>query len=156
MLAPDLAPIPGAVVLRSDLERKTLFATDELEKLPPQAYSDAVTARVYATLGDKARRVLAAGHSAIVDAVFAKPSERELMARSATALGIPFVGLYLHADLATRIDRIGRRGHDASDADAAVAREQEHYDLGTLEWRRIDASGTPDDTLARARAALRA
>jgi aminoglycoside phosphotransferase family enzyme/predicted kinase len=155
-LAPDLAPIPGAVVLRSDLERKALFATDELEKLPPQAYSDAVTARVYATLGDKARRALAAGHSAIVDAVFAKPPERELMARSATALGIPFVGLYLHADLATRIARIGRRGHDASDADAAVAREQENYDLGTLEWRQIDASGTPDDTLARARAALRA
>ena len=154
MLAPDLAPIPGAVVLRSDLERKALLATDELEKLPPQAYSDAVTARVYAALGDKARRALAAGHSAIVDAVFARPSERELMVRSATALGIPFLGLYLHADLATRIARIGRRGRDASDADAAVAREQEHYDLGTLEWRRIDASGTPDDTLARVRAAL--
>jgi uncharacterized protein len=156
MLAPDLAPIPGAVVLRSDLERKALFATDELEKLPPQAYTDAVTARVYATLGDKARRALAAGHSAIVDAVFAKPLERGLMARSAIALGIPFVGLYLHADLASRIARIGRRGHDASDADAAVAREQENFDLGTLEWTRIDASGTPGDTLSRARAALRA
>ena len=32
------------------------------------------TAKVYATLAEKARRVTAAGHSAIVDAVFAQPS----------------------------------------------------------------------------------
>ena len=31
---------------------------------------------------------------------------------------------------------------DASDADAAVARAQEHYELGPLEWAEIDASGT--------------
>ena len=45
------------------------------------------------------------------------------------------------------------RSRDASDADAAVARLQEDYDLGALDWTRIDASGTPNDTLARARAA---
>jgi len=31
-----------------------------------------------------------------------------------------------------------------------VALAQESYDLGPLEWRRIDASGTVDDTLSRA------
>jgi uncharacterized protein len=35
-----------------------------------------------------------------------------------------------------------------------VALTQESYDLGALDWTRVDASGTPDDTLARARAAL--
>ena len=121
-LAPDLAPAPGAVVLRSDVERKALFGKERTEKLPADAYTPDVTARVYATLADKARRVLAAGHSAIVDAVFAKPQERMLMERSASSAGVPFRGLFLEADLATRVARVGTREHDASDADAAVAR----------------------------------
>ena len=69
-------------------------------------------------------------------------------------LGVRFFGLFLHADLATRVARVGRRELDASDADAAVARAQESYDLGAMSWTRIDASGTADETLARARAAL--
>ena len=39
-------------------------------------------------------------------------------------------------------------------AGVSVARAQESYDLGTLSWRRLDASGTPAETLARARPAL--
>ena len=35
-----------------------------------------------------------------------------------------------------------------------VARDQENYDIGPLDWRLIDASGTPEETLAGARAAL--
>jgi hypothetical protein len=31
---------------------------------------------------------------------------------------------------------------------------QQSYDLGALDWTRIDASGTPDETLARARKAV--
>ena len=153
-LAPDLAPLPGAVVLRSDIERKALFAAAEFAKLPDDAYGEAINARVFATLADKARRALAAGHSAIVDAVLSRPHERALMEQSAAALGVPCIGVFLHAELATRIARVRGREHDASDADAEVARRQESYDLGTLEWRRIDASGTPDETIARARAAL--
>ena len=76
------------------------------------------------------------------------------MQRSASALGVPFHGLFLDADLATRVARVGARRGDASDADAAVARAQESYDLGALDWARVDASGTPDQTLARAHAAL--
>jgi predicted kinase len=153
-LAPQLSPAPGAVVLRSDIERKALLGIDEHAKLPPAAYAPAVTARVYATIADQARRAIAAGHSAIVDAVFARPQERAAMARSAEALGVVFHGLFLNADLATRVARVGTRGRDASDADAAVAREQEGYDLGDLDWTRIDASGTPAQTLAHALAAL--
>src|SRR5215831_14357928 len=152
-LAPQLAPAPGAVVLRSDAERKTLFGKDEHDKLPEAAYSPAVTARVYATIADKARRALAAGHSAVIDAVFAQPQERAVAAASAEILDVPFHGLFLAADLATRVARVSGRGRDASDADAAVARLQEAYDLGALDWRRIDASGTPEETFARARAA---
>ena len=153
-LAPQLAPAPGAVVLRSDVERKMLLGKDEHEKLPEDAYSPAVTARIYATIADKARRALAAGHSALVDAVFARPQERAVVAASAEILGVPFRGLFLAADLDTRVARVSRRGRDASDADAAVARRQESYDLGALDWTRIDASGSPEETFARARAAM--
>jgi hypothetical protein len=140
------------VVLRSDVERKTMFGVGETEKLPQQAYTMAVTDRVYATLAAKARRVLAAGHSAIVDAVFARASERAAIAQAAQ--GASFRGLFLTADLATRVERVGAREADASDANAEVARQQEHYDLGALAWAQVDASGTPEDTLARARTAL--
>jgi len=154
-LAPQLAPAPGAVVLRSDVERKTLFGKDEHDKLPEAAYSPAMTARVYTIIADRARRALAAGHSAVIDAVFAKSQERAVAAASAEILGVPFHGLFLAADLATRVARVSRRGRDASDADAAVARLQETYDLGALDWRRIDASGTSEETFASARAATR-
>ena len=76
------------------------------------------------------------------------------MERSARALGVPFHGLFLEADLATRVARVGGRSGDASDADAAVARAQESYDLGALDWARVDASGNPEETLARARTAI--
>jgi hypothetical protein len=52
------------------------------------------------------------------------------------------------------VARIGARAHDASDADAEVAQAQEHYDVGPLDWTPIDASSTPEATLARAKAAL--
>src|SRR5205823_6851568 len=82
-LAGELAPDPGAVVLRSDVERKALFGEDEHVRLPQDAYSPAVTARVYAVIADKARRAVAAGHSAILDAVFATPQERAAAGTSA-------------------------------------------------------------------------
>jgi uncharacterized protein len=153
-LAPDIGAIPGAVVLRSDIERKRLLGRDEHDKLPQDAYAPEITARVYAILADQARRVVAAGHCTIVDAVFAQPPERAVMAQSAAILGVPFRGLFLEADLATRMARVSTRGPDASDADTAVARVQESYEPGAIDWTRVDASGTPEATLARARAAL--
>jgi aminoglycoside phosphotransferase family enzyme/predicted kinase len=153
-LAPDIDPMPGAVIVRSDVERKALFGRSETEKLPADAYTDAVDARVYATLADKAGRIVAAGHSAIVDAVFAQQRERAAIAAAAAATSMPLRGLFLTADLATRLGRVGARRRDASDADAAVARAQESYDLGDLDWTLIDASATPETTLARAKAAL--
>jgi uncharacterized protein len=155
-LAPHIAPMPGAVIVRSDVERKMQFGIGETDKLPAAAYTPDVTARVYGLIADKARRIVAAGHSAIVDAVFATPQERVALAAAARAAKIPLRGLFLTADLLTRIARVGGRTKDASDADAAVVEAQESYELGALTWPKIDASGTLVDTLGRARAALAA
>ena len=154
-LARDLDPPPGAVVLRSDIERKLRFGVDETERLPPDAYRPEASIAIYDALVHKARRALSAGHSVIVDAVFAEPRERAMIAAITPDLAVAFHGLFLVADLRTRLARVGGRQGDASDADAAVVRRQEDYPLGDIEWARIDASGTPEETLILARAALR-
>ena len=153
-LAPFVAPMPGAVILRSDIERKAHFGVGENEKLPAEAYAQEVDDRVYNALAAKARHVFAAGHSVIVDAVFAQPRERAALAESAKSAGATLCGLFLTADLEVRLARVGLRKRDASDADTAVARAQEHYEIGALEWARIDASGGPETTLSRAKAAM--
>lgn len=153
-LAPKLGRPPGALVLRSDTERKAMFGVAETARLPPEAYETEVSERLYASLIDKADRIARAGCSVIVDAVFAKPAERAAIEDAAHRAGATFHGLFLTADLGTRLKRIGGRKLDASDADAAVARGQETYELGAMAWTRLDASGTPGETLAQARAQL--
>jgi uncharacterized protein len=151
MLAPRVPPQPGAVVLRSDVVRKQLFQADETDRLPPSAYRPEVTERIYETLAQRARRVLAQGHSAIVDAVFARESERDALAEQAQACNVPLSAFFLVADLATREARIGDRRGDASDATQEVAALQEHYNIGNVGWTVVDASGSPEQTLERCR-----
>ncbi len=150
MLAPHIEPLPGAVVLRSDTKRKAIFGVAETATLSLDAYRTEVTDYIYATLVEEVRRPAAAGHSAVVDAVFARVEQRRAIADAARATGVRFIGLFLTADLESRVERVKVRMHDASDADEAIARRQEHYDLGVLDWTTIDASGPPEQTLARA------
>ena len=78
---------------------------------------------------------MSAGHSVIVDAVFAKPDERAEIAKIAPAA---FDGLFLTASLGTRLSRVGGRSGDASDADTIVARRQEDFDLGQISWTKVE------------------
>ena len=153
-LAHELAPAPGAVVLRSDIERKALAGHGENERLPAEAYTEESARRVYTVLTEKAGRIIAAGHSAIVDAVFARPEERDALHGVVRTSGGTFCGLFLTAEVAIRLARVGPRRGDASDADETVARAQERYVLGHNDWSPIDASGTPKQTLAIARKLL--
>jgi aminoglycoside phosphotransferase family enzyme/predicted kinase len=152
-LAPDIGPSPGAVVLRSDVERKVLAGCREDERLPAESYTPENSARVYGVLAEKAERIIAAGHAVIADAVYARPEEREALRRIAQAHGVRFLGLFLQADMATRAERVGARRGDASDANEAVVRVQEAYALGANDWEPVDASGPLELTLARARRA---
>jgi aminoglycoside phosphotransferase family enzyme/predicted kinase len=153
-LAPRFGAEPGAVVIRSDVERKALFGVAETDRLPPEAYSSAASADVFARVAGAARRALAAGHSVVCDAVYARPPQRRAIAAVAAAAGVPFTGLWLDLPLAARLARIGGRQGDASDADAAVARQQQAYDCGPMDWARVDASGALSEVAARAAAVL--
>jgi aminoglycoside phosphotransferase family enzyme/predicted kinase len=154
-LAAALDPPPGAVVLRSDVIRKELFGVDPLTALPEAAYTNDVTARVYRTLADRGAAVLAQGFSVVLDAAFLRAAERDPLAPLAGANGATFHGIFLDAPLDVRLQRIASRGSDASDATCDVALLQEDFDIGRLEWPVVDASASPQETLARARAHLK-
>jgi len=148
-LAPDVMPLPGAIVLRTDVLRKQHFGVHETAPLPKEAYQPEMTRKIYDLLVQHASRILSQGHSVVVDAVFAQNSERAAIRDAARRLNIRFVGLFLQTDLATRLNRVGHRAGDASDATPGIAGLQEKYDIGTVDWAIIDASGAPELTLRR-------
>jgi hypothetical protein len=62
-LAPEIGRVPGALWLRSDLERKAMFAVEETVRLPASAYASDVTRDVYKRLIDKVWIALRAGQA---------------------------------------------------------------------------------------------
>ncbi len=155
-LAPAIGVAPGAVHLRSDLERKRMFGAGETERLPDEAYTHGVTAKVYATLAIEAAAVLGSGYATVVDAVHAAPDEREAIQLVARAAGVPFVGIWLDAPQQVLTTRVEARRGDASDATAAVVAHQMEYDLGAVTWHRLDAGGSFEATRSRAAALIAA
>ncbi|MHA1164036.1 MAG: bifunctional aminoglycoside phosphotransferase/ATP-binding protein [Alphaproteobacteria bacterium] len=149
-LAPVIGGAPGALVVRSDVERKRLAGVDETTQLKSSHYSAAATGRVYAALSLKAKTALAAGHSVILDAVFARQDQRERVEQIAREAKVPFTGLWLEAPDRQLIKRVEARTGDASDADADVVRRQLAYETGHISWQKVDASGKPDIVKARA------
>jgi hypothetical protein len=142
LLAPDLGPAPGALVLRSDEMRKSLFGAAPEEKLPPAAYGDAANQRVSAALLDAVSRAASSGHGVIIDATFRAPALRRAVAQRARSAGRQFTGLWLEAPLSVLEARIAARRADASDADLAVLRAAAQLAPGPISWRRLDATET--------------
>lgn len=132
---------PGAVHLRTDVERKALQGVDPMTRLPPESYTRGVSREVYRRLLERAEAVLSAGHAALLDAAFLDPAERQAAEALAQRLDVPFAGLWLEADPAVLLARVAARSDDASDADAAVVRRQLDRDLGPMRWTRVAAEG---------------
>ncbi len=149
-IAPLLPPLPGAVLQRSDVIRKELFGLEPHTSLPGTAYTPEVNARVYETLLERGRQILAQGFSVVVDAAFLKEPERRDLSKAVEATDAEFYPMFLTADLGVRLNRIRSRKNDASDATPEIATGQEDYDIGEISWPTIDASGSPAQTLERA------
>jgi aminoglycoside phosphotransferase family enzyme/predicted kinase len=149
-LAPSVGAVPGAVVLRSDETRKRLCGVPLLQRLGPEGYSSHVSERVYSTVAEHAALVLRAGHSVVVDAVFARAADRRVIEQVAEAASVPFIGLWLDAPESLLVDRTTQRRNDASDADASVIRLQRAQDIGDIRWCRLDTSVSAASVLSSA------
>jgi uncharacterized protein len=149
-LAPLLGAPPGALHLRSDVERKLLAGVAETERLPDACYGPEQSQRVHEAILARAGRGLAAGHSVVIDAVFSKPEERRGVEELARQCCVHFRGLWLEARPEILIERVASRRGDASDATPEVIARQLLYELGPLTWPRLDVSGSRDHVFAQA------
>ena len=135
-LAPEIGRTPGAVVVRTDVERKRQAGIPLEERMPAGSYSPEASARIYAACLGRAERVLRAGHSVVLDAVFARPDERAAVAALAQRVGVAFQGIWLDVPKDVAQQRVTDRKGDASDATATVVERQFAYDLGHIDWDR--------------------
>lgn len=94
-LAAGFRPVPGARVLRDDAVRRQLLDLPPSARLPAAAYGSETTERVYAGLAAAAKQTVRAGYTAIVDASFVHPAERQALAAAAADAAVPFIGLWL-------------------------------------------------------------
>lgn len=138
-LAPEIGRSPGAVVVRSDVERKRRAGIPLEERMPAGSYTPQASAEVYDSFLARAERVLRAGHSVVLDAVFARAEERAAAEALARRAGVPFEGIWLDVPKDVAQARVAGRRADASDATPAVVERQFGYDLGHITWRRRTA-----------------
>lgn len=135
-LAPEIGRSPGAVVVRSDVERKRRAQIALEERMPAGSYTPQASAEVYDALMRRAQCVLEAGHSVVLDAVFARKEERAAAEALARKVDVPFEGIWLDVPKDVAQARVAGRKADASDATPAVVERQFGYDLGTITWQR--------------------
>jgi hypothetical protein len=150
-LAPSVGRAPGAVHLRSDIERKRLCGAQESERLPGSAYTPEMNAKTYEWLRSLASTALDAGQSAVVDAVHLRHAERLAVQQTASRCKAHFTGLWLDAPLQTLTQRVAAREGDASDATVEVLSEQAKLEPGMVGWLRLDASAPLEDLARQAR-----
>jgi aminoglycoside phosphotransferase family enzyme/predicted kinase len=135
-LAPEIGRAPGAVAVRSDVERKRLAGIALEDRMPAGSYGPEASVKVYASMMVRAERILQAGHSVVLDAVFARPEERQAAEALAAKVGVPFEGRWLDVPKEVAQARVAARKADASDATPDVVDRQFGYELGEISWRR--------------------
>ncbi|WP_018078650.1 AAA family ATPase [Thiobacillus denitrificans] len=126
-----LMQAPGAIRLRSDVERKRLAGLDALARsgseIGARLYAADATRQTYRQLADLAGQALGASWPVIVDATFIARWQRDLLRETARTYQAEFHILDFPAAVATLRERIVHRSHtgsDASEADLAVLQHQ--------------------------------
>lgn len=160
-LAERLAPLLGAVHLRSDIERKRLAGVDDHARtgsaLGEGMYSKDFTTRVYGYLGTAADDILSGGYTAVVDATFSRREDRDALRKLAFRMGAPVCLIHCRASrevLRSRIVERDRQGRDASEADVNVLEwQKEHWEpiVAEEQWTviAVDTADVDVTDLAR-------
>lgn len=154
-LAPFIGRLPGAVHLRTDLERKVNPGAAMRDNLLLENYTPAARDAVYYKVFDRADRIIAAGHSVLLDATFLDLTNQEQAQALGNKTGVTMRMLWLEAPLPVLIDRVRARKGDASDADESVVRHQFMGYQAPESWQIVSAAGALQETVAKARLALR-
>jgi predicted kinase len=103
---------------------------------------------------ERAAAALAAGRSAVLDAVFLREDERESAAALARRAGARFDGLWLELPRDLAAARIRERRSDVSDATVDVLDAQLAREAGPVAWPALDAGSGAEAVAEAARAAL--
>jgi aminoglycoside phosphotransferase family enzyme/predicted kinase len=160
-LAEALATRLGLCVLSADRVRKELLGVDARTPLHDAAFSGAYTpelsARVYATLRERATLLLRSGRSVILDATFRERRQREMAAGLALELGAEALFLECRCPRELTRERLRARARGPSVSDGrmdvydAVARSSEPTtELPAGSHLVLDTSAPLEATLARA------
>jgi len=144
-----LAPSPGAILLRSDAERKASHGIPENDNLPAESYTVDSARDNYQRLANKTSATLGAGYSVIVDATFLNTVEQEHFEQLAKDNGSHFIGLWLTAPIETLRTRVAQRTDDASDATLEILDAQVKANASAPNWHQVDASGNAAESLQR-------
>ena len=133
-VAARLSAATGAMVFRSDVERKRLFGlwgTQPTRRLEGELYGPEASAYLYGTaLPQLVEPALAAGLPVVLDACFLRHRERQQMARLAKKLGVPMQIVACTAPEPVLRQRLLARtaaGIDPSDATVEVMEHQRSW-----------------------------
>ena len=142
-----LAPSPGAILLRSDAERKAALGMEETDMLPAEHYTVDATNANYQLLSDKAAAALAAGYCVVIDATFLDKIQQRAFENLAQTQGCRFIGFWLRAPHEILRARIVQREDDASDATLEVLESQIISSHSANDWHQIDAGCDESESL---------
>ena len=166
-VAARLSAATGAMVFRSDVERKRLFGlwgTQPTRRLEGELYGPEASAYLYGTaLPQLVEPALAAGLPVVLDACFLRHRERQQMARLAKKLGVPMQIVACTAPEPVLRQRLLARtaaGIDPSDATVEVMEHQRTWiepltsdEQAISHWVEGQVAKDSDKALAQAVAA---
>ena len=118
----------GAIRIRSDVERKRLFAYQPTENAADEVdqgiYTSQVSQQTYSRLHDLSALIISSGYSVIVDAAFLKHAQRAPFQILAENLAVSYSIMEITAPAEVLRQRITERAHDVSDANLTVLEHQ--------------------------------
>ncbi|MVA98601.1 AAA family ATPase [Nitratireductor sp. CAU 1489] len=148
-LAAYVGAPPGARILESDRLRKAMHNVAPETRLPGEAYSPEISARVYADMARRSRSLLAEGGAVVADAVFDRSDDRARIRQCARDTATPFAGVWLDVGATLLRHRVSERTTDGpSDATVAVLAGQLRRQRDDIEWTKVDATRPPERIVA--------